>query len=67
MYYRLWKSLRIAIVAVIASTGWTSAEAANTPVTFQLNWMAGGPNAGFESALAQGFYKDAGQIGRAHV
>jgi len=60
MYYRLWKSLRIAIVAVIASTGWTSAEAANTPVTFQLNWMAGGPNAGFESALAQGFYKDAG-------
>jgi len=60
MYHRLWKSLRIAIVAVIASTGWTSAEAANTPVTFQLNWMAGGPNAGFESALAQGFYKDAG-------
>ena len=60
MYHLLWKSLRIAIVAVIASTGWTSAEAANTPVTFQLNWMAGGPNAGFESALAQGFYKDAG-------
>ncbi len=34
--------------------------AADTPVTFQLNWMSGGPNAGFEAALAQGFYKDAG-------
>ena len=31
-----------------------------TPVTFQLNWFAGGPNAGFASALAQGYYKDAG-------
>jgi NitT/TauT family transport system substrate-binding protein len=37
-----------------------AANAANTPVTFQLNWMAGGANAGFESALAQGFYRDAG-------
>ncbi len=36
------------------------AAAANTPVTFQLNWMAGGANAGFASALAQGYYKDAG-------
>jgi NitT/TauT family transport system substrate-binding protein len=33
---------------------------AQTPVTFQLNWMAGGPNAGFASALQQGYYKDAG-------
>ncbi|MCC6870139.1 MAG: ABC transporter substrate-binding protein [Burkholderiales bacterium] len=36
------------------------AQAANTPVTFQLNWMAGGYNAGFASALVQGYYKDAG-------
>ena len=36
------------------------AAAADMPVTFQLNWVSGGPNAGFESALAQGFYKDAG-------
>jgi len=36
------------------------AVAANTPVTFQLNWMAGGPNAGFAAALAEGYYKDAG-------
>ena len=32
---------------------------AQTKVTFQLNWTAGGPNAGFASALNQGFYKDA--------
>src|SRR5262245_37375743 len=37
-----------------------SAVAANAPVTFQLNWMAGGPNAGFAAALAEGYYKDAG-------
>ncbi len=36
------------------------AHAADTPVTFQLNWMAGGPNAGFASAVAQGYYKDVG-------
>ena len=37
-----------------------AAVAADTPVTFQLNWMAGGPNAGFAAALAEGYYKDAG-------
>ena len=31
-----------------------------TPVTFQLNWMAGGPNAGFAAALVEGYYKEAG-------
>ncbi len=36
------------------------ATAAGTPVTFQLNWMAGGPNAGFAAAVAEGYYKDAG-------
>jgi NitT/TauT family transport system substrate-binding protein len=33
---------------------------AQTKVTFQLNWTAGGPNAGFAAAKAEGFYKDAG-------
>src|SRR5437588_7379203 len=37
-----------------------SAVAADTPVTFQLNWMAGGPNAGFAAAVAEGYYRDAG-------
>src|SRR5437762_13799016 len=36
------------------------AAPADTPVTFQLNWMAGGPNAGFAAAVAEGYYKDAG-------
>ncbi|MEP7206274.1 MAG: ABC transporter substrate-binding protein [Casimicrobiaceae bacterium] len=34
--------------------------AADLPVTFQMNWMAGGPNAGFAVAVAEGFYKDVG-------
>ena len=34
--------------------------AANTAVPFQLNWMAGGANAGFAAAVAEGYYKDAG-------
>ena len=33
---------------------------AQTKVTFQLNWMAGGANAGFAAAVAEGFYKEAG-------
>ena len=60
MHHALCKTFGIVTVAVAAITGWTAVSAADTPVTFQLNWMAGGPNAGFESALAQGFYKDAG-------
>ena len=40
------------------AAGWASA--ADTPVTFQLNWMAGGANAGFAAAVAEGYYKDAG-------
>ncbi len=31
-----------------------------TPVTFQLNWTGGGPNAGFAVAKADGFYERAG-------
>src|SRR5262249_62325856 len=33
---------------------------AQTPVTFQLNWTAGGPNAGFAAAAGEGYYKQAG-------
>jgi len=33
---------------------------AQTPVTFQLNWTAGGANAGFAAAVAEGFYKEVG-------
>jgi NitT/TauT family transport system substrate-binding protein len=33
---------------------------AQTKVDFQLNWYAGGANAGFAAALQQGYYKSAG-------
>jgi NitT/TauT family transport system substrate-binding protein len=36
------------------------AARAQTPLTFQLNWVAGGANAGFAAAVAEGFYKEAG-------
>jgi NitT/TauT family transport system substrate-binding protein len=58
---RQWhcRSLLLGIAAAL-SVAAGGASAANTPVTFQLNWMAGGPNAGFAAAVAEGFYKDAG-------
>ena len=55
-----WKSLGIGAAATAFLIAALSARAADTPVTFQLNWMAGGPNAGFAAALAEGYYKDAG-------
>ncbi len=56
----LWKSLSMAAMAALLTTTAGAATAADTPVTFQLNWMAGGPNAGFAAALAEGYYKAAG-------
>jgi len=44
----------------IAGLTIATAAQAQTPVTFQLNWAAGGPNAGFAAAVAEGFYKAAG-------
>src|SRR5215813_6710617 len=60
MRQAFWKSLTIGTMTAALVVGATVATAADTPVTFQLNWMAGGPNAGFEAALAEGFYKEAG-------
>ena len=48
------------IVATMFALAAAPAFAQQTPVTFQLNWMAGGPNAGFAAAVAEGYYKDAG-------
>ena len=54
---KMWPAGVVAAwLALAVSTGALAA----TPVTFQLNWVAGGANAGFASAVAQGFYKDAG-------
>jgi NitT/TauT family transport system substrate-binding protein len=46
--------------AVAASLGLASFAQAQTPVTFQLNWTAGGPNAGFAAAVGEGYYKAVG-------
>ena len=60
MRHTFWKSLGIAAFAAGFAMAGTAVRAADTPVTFQLNWMAGGPNAGFAAALAEGYYKEAG-------
>jgi NitT/TauT family transport system substrate-binding protein len=60
MRQAFWKLLTIGAITAAFVLGVPLATAADTPVSFQLNWMAGGPNAGFEAALAEGFYKEAG-------
>src|SRR5256885_14545932 len=50
--------VRAVAAGLFVATG--HAAAADTPGTFQLNWMAGGPHAGFAAAVAGGYYKDAG-------
>lgn len=49
-----------AIGTIAASLVVATGASAQTPVTFQLNWTAGGPNAGFAAAVGEGFYKAAG-------
>jgi NitT/TauT family transport system substrate-binding protein len=56
--FRQW--LARDIVGAGLALALSTAASAATPVTFQLNWVAGGPNAGFAAAVAEGFYKDAG-------
>src|SRR6476469_1364010 len=56
----LRRSLVVGTVAAVVGGAALSVAAAGTPVTFQLNWMAGGPNAGFAAAVAEGYYRDAG-------
>lgn len=48
--------LAVALSAVLAA-GTASAQ---TKLTFQLNWVAGGANAGFAAAVGEGYYKAAG-------
>jgi NitT/TauT family transport system substrate-binding protein len=60
MRQRSTKSLIVSVISAASMLGAAWASAADTPVTFQLNWMAGGPNAGFAAAVAEGYYKAAG-------
>lgn len=54
-----WVDQSLAVATIAAGLGF-SAAFAQTPVTFQLNWTAGGPNAGFAAAVGEGYYKAAG-------
>jgi NitT/TauT family transport system substrate-binding protein len=62
MVKSLRKFVMIGIVTAAFATvaGTAAAAAAGTPVTFQLNWVAGGANAGFAAAVVEGFYREAG-------
>ena len=57
---QLLGKLLVAGLASALSLGVSTAAHAATAITFQLNWTAGGANAGFASAVAEGFYKEAG-------
>lgn len=54
------KSLLISGAAVATLSVCAFSAQAQTPITFQLNWVAGGANAGFAAAVAEGYYKEAG-------
>jgi NitT/TauT family transport system substrate-binding protein len=58
----MFRSTSCVLRGAVFAAGVSAAAAAlgATPVTFQLNWVAGGPNAGFAAAVAEGYYKDAG-------
>jgi NitT/TauT family transport system substrate-binding protein len=54
------RTLAASAVSSALAFGVNAAAVAATPVTFQLNWVAGGSNAGFAAALTEGYYKEAG-------
>jgi NitT/TauT family transport system substrate-binding protein len=54
-------SLRAGLAGVALVAAAATAQAQDlTKLTFQMNWYAGGANAGFSAALQEGYYKDAG-------
>ncbi len=58
----MFSSLRKIAAGGILAAGlaFAASAQAQTPMTFQLNWVAGGANAGFASAVGENYYKDAG-------
>lgn len=54
------KRFALQVIASVAFSAAALSAQAQTPLTFQLNWTAGGANAGFAAAVAEGFYKAAG-------
>jgi NitT/TauT family transport system substrate-binding protein len=49
-----------AALAFAAGLALATGAFAQTKLAFQLNWTAGGANAGFCAAVGEGYYKDAG-------
>jgi NitT/TauT family transport system substrate-binding protein len=49
-----------ALGAAASSIAFAAGAGAQTKLTFQLNWVAGGANAGFAAAVGEGYYKEAG-------
>jgi NitT/TauT family transport system substrate-binding protein len=60
MRHSFGKVLLAGAAASMLSLVLSTPAAAATDITFQLNWTAGGANAGFAAAVAEGFYKEAG-------
>ncbi len=60
MHTSIREMLVAGAVAAGVGLGASAAATAQTPITFQLNWVAGGANAGFAAAVAEGYYKAAG-------
>jgi len=49
------RTLAASAVSSALVFGVSATAVAATPVTFQLNWVAGGSNAGFAAALTEGY------------
>jgi NitT/TauT family transport system substrate-binding protein len=60
MHESIGKSLAACAIASSLVFGVSGGATAATEITFQLNWVAGGANAGFAAAVQEGYYKDAG-------
>lgn len=56
----MFRTLATTLGVAALSATLAGAAQAQTKVTFQLNWTAGGPNAGFAAAVGEGYYKAAG-------
>lgn len=56
---RTWTHRPLVAAAMFVGMA-TNAALAQAPLTIQLNWTAGGTNAGFASAVGEGYYKAAG-------
>ncbi len=54
------RSSVVGLCALASSVAFAPGALAQTAITFQLNWTAGGANAGFAAAVAEGYYKQAG-------